>query len=1749
MIGEEIFKMEEFLRTRKAHRSEFKKLLEEWKALKSKDPIDKTRLRVQFVLIEELYQTIFDLDQKIKENMIAEEVEEKKMEEELDAARDIRKEYETVKIEIDNFVVEKTQLAPPSEFGGSCFGDGELGMRLPKVQLKKFSGKYLDWLGFWAQFEKIHLSTRLTGSDKFQYLLMALEEGTEEYDIVSGFPQTDENYQDAVNALKRRFGNEDMLLQVYIRELLKLVISNVNNKEKLPLPTLFIKVDSHLRALKTLNLAAADPASWLFPLVESCLPDDVLINWQRGLQGKLDTSLEEPTKTRLDLLMEYLGKEVDIRQRLGIVREGFQTTDVGGGSRALKRKMLESHGGERLSGKATKVAGPVATLSGFQNVERKNPSCIFCGKLGHHAKDCYSAKRLSFEARKKRAAENKLCFDCLGNHGGRCDKKQRCSLCGGGHILNMCRQLKGAEKNVQLERPQQQRKEWNSDVFTQSKSNQITSGQVSLQTLKVEIRNGKKSKIARAFLDCGSQRSYILKSVAHELNLEKIGTEVVTHELFGGLRTERVVHDKFVIVIGSKDGTYQCQMEMRDQKEISRFLPGTCTTDQQLWRELQNNNINLTDVGDSSTTIDILIGADYYGLMLTGNIKHLELGAVAVETKLGWTLIGETERNKNFVENWKNIQCTSMSNTDYSVTQLWDMDTIGVRDPVEVITVQKTEAQEKQKFFANLTRNSDGRYVIKLPWKDYCPSLPTNIEIAKKRLESTTKKLKVLRLMETYGRLFQSWEEEGFIEKVVDLDRGTRSIHYIPHRAVVKPSSLTTPVRPVFDASCKVGNHPSLNDCLHKGENYILLIPEVLLRFREKAIGFIADIRKAFQTIEVEEEDRDVMRFLWWAPDGGIMKYRHKRVMFGANCSPFILGAVIDYHLSHVREHQEIGKKLLRSLYVDNCANSEETVEEYRHFRNVSTSLLADCKMDLRMWMSNVDEFVDPATHIVGVLGMQWDRKEDVLFVNVENISVPEKITKRTVLSTVQKIFDPIGFTCPALIPMKTLLQRTWVNKLKWDESLPEEEVRTFKKWMKEVPALTQIRIPRRMSSSEMESGRISLHTFTDASKTSYGAVVFLRCESDHGVSVQLLAAKARVCPVMTKDGTQKRMTIPRLELMGCLVGARLCASVKKSLGWLDIPECYWTDSSTACAWIHRNEAWGTFVGNRTNEINQLTRKEDWRHVPGTLNPADLPSRGCSPSQLLKSMWWRGPDWLYNGNMPPAGFLEEEVNEEEIACEMRQAKPGGGTVSFTMAVLNYEERQHSFDTYVRIIGWVRRFTFNCRNQIKRSGKLSRMELEVAEETVIRGIQEETFRDKEKDQFCGIEVFRREDGILYVKTRLVMRKDLLSVTTPYLLPGKHPLVRQLIMDYHRKYCHAGIGFLCVKLRRKYWILQARRSIRSVVSKCMRCRRMNAKPVVTATAPLPLDRIDDVEVFQNVGVDLAGPFMLRNGKKTWMVIFTCAVYRAVSLDLVDSLSTSAFVKCLEVFIGKYRRPSIIYSDNGTNFRGTDNLFRKLDWSLIQEAETCKPITWKFNPPSGPWWGGWWERIIRTIKDLMTRSIGKGSLSRVEFATILKDIQEILNDRPLTYISEKTEDLEPLTPNLFLKPHGISRFPEGILLEGDKLRIRFKFLETLRKELKQRFQKEYLSLLVSKSRKKPSRTVQVGELVVVGTELKKRFMWPLGRIVEVFPGKDGVTRVARVKTQDGELLRPVQRLHPLEVDVQAEDGHVMLTRSKCK
>ncbi|UYV72450.1 hypothetical protein LAZ67_9003194 [Cordylochernes scorpioides] len=198
-------------------------------------------------------------------------------------------------------------------------------IRLPTIELPKFSGNLMDWLTFWAQFEKIHLDIRLKDSDKFYYLLQSLSVDTEAYKIVSIYPLTEENYSKAIDALRRRYANPDLLLQVYVRELLKLVIESASGKKKLSFHELYYKIQSYLDSLKSLNLESASPDTWLYPLVESCLSDELLLAWQRRSQFvKLDVELQ----TRLDQLMDFLEREILIQQNIQLAKGGFQSAET-----------------------------------------------------------------------------------------------------------------------------------------------------------------------------------------------------------------------------------------------------------------------------------------------------------------------------------------------------------------------------------------------------------------------------------------------------------------------------------------------------------------------------------------------------------------------------------------------------------------------------------------------------------------------------------------------------------------------------------------------------------------------------------------------------------------------------------------------------------------------------------------------------------------------------------------------------------------------------------------------------------------------------------------------------------------------------------------------------------------------------------------------------------------------------------------------------------------------------------------------------------------------------------------------------------------------------------------------------------------------------------------------------------------------------------------------------------------------------
>lgn len=231
-------------------------------------------------------------------------------------------------------------------------------------------------------------------------------------------------------------------------------------------------------------------------------------------------------------------------------------------------------------------------------------------------------------------------------------------------------------------------------------------------------------------------------------------------------------------------------------------------------------------------SVSILIGADIAGKLLTGRRHILKCGLVAVETLLGWTLMGAVplvgEREN------ATMMAISMFVKDNNIEGLWTLDVLGIKDPIETKTQKEREEETEESFLKTVKVNSLGRYEVQLPWLEKHPGLNDNKDLAVRRLQSTVKKLQAEGPYADYQAVFESWLAEGIIECVPEKERDNWG-HYLPHRHVVKENS-TTRIRPVFGASAKERQFLSLNECLERGPNLIERVTSVLLRFREGAI-------------------------------------------------------------------------------------------------------------------------------------------------------------------------------------------------------------------------------------------------------------------------------------------------------------------------------------------------------------------------------------------------------------------------------------------------------------------------------------------------------------------------------------------------------------------------------------------------------------------------------------------------------------------------------------------------------------------------------------------------------------------------------------------------------------------------------------------------------------------------------------------------------------------------------------------------
>ncbi|XP_045460347.1 uncharacterized protein LOC123670826 [Harmonia axyridis] len=382
---------------------------------------------------------------------------------------------------------------------------------------------------------------------------------------------------------------------------------------------------------------------------------------------------------------------------------------------------------------------------------------------------------------------------------------------------------------------------------------------------------------------------------------------------------------------------------------------------------------------------------------------------------------------------------------------------------------------------------------------------------------------------------------------------------------------------------------------------------------------------------------------------------------------------------------------------------------------------------------NGTDEFIlgdKYEQNITKTLGIVWNTNNDSLLYNIKSPEI-EAITKRRMLSQIAAIFDPLGMISPIIIRAKLLMQEIWKSGQDWDVTLPEEIRKEWAKLTQELPTLREICIPRWIQ--HKKGSKMEIHAFCDASLKAYGAVVYSKTIDDSGqIHVSLLVSKSKVAPIKNKK------TLPKLELCGAVLLAKLVHRTIKALDIQEIPVHAYSDSTITLAWINADAArLPAFVDNKVREIKQLIGKVKWYHVRSENNPADLITRGITASKLIShKLWWNGPDQLSQNptniqemiqSSTSANALDTSKSINSLTTTTIEENP---CIQDTLDILL--QKFESWEKTIRVTAYCLRFSNKCQKQHNATVFLSRDELQKATLILLRKIQYNEYSSEFKD---------------------------------------------------------------------------------------------------------------------------------------------------------------------------------------------------------------------------------------------------------------------------------------------------------------------------------------------------------------------------------------------------------------------------------
>ena len=1645
----------------------------------------------------------------------------------------------------------------------------------PKIKLVKFSGEAIRYWPFIKSFEKLVEGKVKNPATKLALLIEHTTGDVQEMLQSCLLKPDHEGYTAARALLSEQYGSDDDVVQAWINKLSTMpVVETVADLRKLL--NMLRTCQETISAMKKLD---EFQTRGNLKIILDKVPPQVKEEWQ----NENDSIVQNGGRMKLANVIKIIQKVVRIRADPFFGSE-FESRVVKSGVKSASKKVytVTDNGGPDVNAAANVYSDGCANMcnqvnnnypvtnsqfspskhvyhagGGPGNMPRMFPErggnsrppdpCVVC-KSDHMLYRCEQFKAMSVENRCQVVEVNRLCGNCLlpRHYVRRCRSSYTCQFCQKRHHSLLHDDAGTADRIL---RPRGAEAPEPRVIATTTYS-----GGVALPVVAVIVEGPAKREICYAMLDGGAGLTMCTKALARRLGLPTEETVARFTTVDGTTRPEKCWNTAFKIqrVDKSKEEHTLPRVVAKDHL----YVPASCkaaSIDVQQWPHLSKLEIPTC----TADKVDIIVGQDYPGLIVTTDTEPGKAitEPIGIDTELGWYVAGPVGGSTPV---GAIVCCTQMieENLAEKVEKFWKVDGLHCASTEPAPSRNDDKVTE---FWKNGVRMENGHFVLGIPFKDGRPNLPDNRAMAEERLTKLQRRLyRDPTYRKKYTDCVKEMKSKGYLEVVPsEKEKGVPgAVWYSPTLGVEHPRKPDK-VRVVGAFNTKYRG-TSLNDAVHSGPDLMNGLMPVLTKFRTDAVAVICDVEGMFNQVVVEERDRDVLRILWWKDDvigGDVQALRYTRHPFGGVWSP----SAANFAMRHAGVHfhdkfdQEAVDAVNEKFYMDDGLLCSSEVEAAKRLVDQLKGLLGSAGFNLVKFLSNKVEVLraipesdlSKKVKLIDVevdgmpnectLGLWWDPNRDCFFFVYD--PKERANSKRGLLSGMMEVFDPQGMLTPATMKIKLVFQQACKEKLMWDQTLPEELIVRWRQWREEMKSIEKLTFPRCLLPEGVDSQRpglrYQLHHFSDASEKAYGAASYLRVEDEEGrVTVRLIMSKGRVAPI-------RSTTVPRLELMGACTSVQQNEFLCENLPFEFESIWYWTDSTVVLYYLRNDgKRYLVFVANRVNFIRDNTEITQWRHISTDCNPADLISRGAAPEELAKPMWTEGPEVLKKDpELWPSVIPGVEDREKELEIKKEDVlvmttapyeKPS------RMRLDMYLEKEESWHKMKKGLCYIVKFIHWAAKR-KFEKKISVHEMQHMNTAVIKYVQQRHMDNPTTRGQVQKLMPIKKDELLRVGGRLAKAPIPEGQRHPILIP-KHPIARAIARDIHEQYGHAGSERMLAVINRRYWLLRGRRMIRHLIYHCHHCRKMKAplrKPVM---ADLPEMRVTgDEPPFTKVGADYAGPFLVKEGRrevKRWFMIITCYSTRAVWLEPIYNLTADSCLLAFQRFVAAKGMPKFILTDNGTNFVGAKRewceAFEKMDFKYIEEYFRLHECVWMFNPPAASHMGGLWERIIRTIREILVAMLRGQQLTTESFHTFLMIIADIINARPITAVSSDPSDPAPLCPNDLMRPNTAVNLPWGIFTDRDRFRRKWRQVQYLGDVFWSRWREEYLPLLQARRKwLREQGNLKVGDLVIIHEEHAPRNVWPTARVLEVYPSTDGRVRSVKLVTRAGELRRPVHEL----------------------